>query len=88
MNKTLFPTLIGAFSSLLVIWSLHTFLMVDDCSDQKGAFDYSTAKCLLENGEIYTSSIETFALVLYFFVGFGVSFTVSTLIRKLFKIER
>ena len=88
MKRTLFPTLIGVFTSLLAIWSLHTFLMVDDCLDQSGSFDYSTGKCLLENGQVYASSIETMALVLYFVVGFGVSFIVSTGIRKLFKMNR
>jgi len=88
MNRTLLPTLIGVFTSLFVIWSLHTFLMVDDCLDHSGSFDYSTGKCLLENGQVYESSLETIALVLYFVVGFGVSFIVSTGIRKLFKMKR
>ena len=85
MNRTLLPTLIGVLASLFVIWSLHTLLVVDDCLDHGGAFDYSTAKCLLESGEVYTPSLENFALVLYFVVGFGVSYLVSTLIRKLLK---
>jgi len=88
MNRTLLPTLIGVFTSLFAIWSLHTFLMVDDCLDQSGSFDYSTGKCLLENGQTYDSSIATMALVLYFVVGFGVSFFVSNGIRKLFKMKR
>ncbi|MEY8215069.1 MAG: hypothetical protein RPR97_11400 [Colwellia sp.] len=88
MNRTLLPTLIGVFTSLFAIWLLHTFLMVDDCLDQGGSFDYPTAKCLLESGQVYNSNLETIALVLYFVVGFGVSFIVSTLIRKLFKIKK
>jgi hypothetical protein len=88
MNRTLFPTLIGVFSSLFAIWSLHTFLMVDDCLDQGGSFDYATAKCLLENGQVYESNLATTALVLYFVVGFGVSFIVSSVIRKLFKFKK
>jgi hypothetical protein len=88
MNRTLLPTLAGVFTSLFVIWSLHTFLMVDDCLDRSGSFDYSTGKCLLENGEVYHSSIATMVLVLYFVVGFGVSFIVSNGIRKLFKMKR
>jgi hypothetical protein len=83
MNRTLLPTLVGVLTSLFVIWLLHTLLVVDDCLDHGGAFDYSTAKCLLESGEVYTPSLENFALVLYFVVGFGVSYLVSTLIRKL-----
>jgi hypothetical protein len=85
MNRTLLPTLVGVLTSLFVIWLLHTFLVVDDCLENGGAFDYSSAKCLLESGEVYASGIENVALALYFFVGFGVSFLVSTLIRKLLK---
>ena len=88
MKRTLFPTLIGVFSSLFAIWSLHTFLIVDDCLDQGGSFDYATAKCLLENGQVYDSSLASMAIALYFVVGFGVSFIVSTIIRKLFNIKR
>ena len=88
MKRTLFPTLIGVFSSLFAIWSLHTFLIVDDCLDQGGSFDYATAKCLLENGQVYDSSLASMAIALYFVVGFGVSFIVSTIIRKLFYIKR
>jgi len=88
MNRTLLPTLAGVFTSLFVIWSLHTFLMVDDCLDRSGSFDYSTGKCLLENGEVYNSSLASIAIVLYFVVGFGVSFIVSNCIRKLFKMNR
>ncbi|HCM48477.1 MAG TPA: hypothetical protein DIS98_13595 [Colwellia sp.] len=88
MKRTLFPTLIGVFTSLLAIWSLHTFLVVDDCLDQGGSFDYTTAKCLLENGQVYDSNIATLVLVLYFVVGFSVSFIVSSVIRKFFKIKK
>ncbi len=88
MNKTLLPTLIGAFTSLAAIWLIHTYLMVDDCLANGGTFEYSTGKCLLENGEIYDSGLATYALVLYFVVGFSVSFIVSNLIRKFFKIGR
>jgi hypothetical protein len=88
MKRTLFPTLIGVFTSLLAIWSLHTFLVVDDCLEQGGSFDYATAKCLLENGQVYDSNIATLVLVLYFVVGFGVSFIVSSVIRKFFNIKK
>jgi len=88
MKRTSLPTLIGVFTSLFAIWGLHTFLVVDDCVAQGGTFDYYTANCLLANGQFYDSGIEKYAIALYFVVGFGVSFTVSNLIRKLFKIER
>lgn len=85
MNRTLLPTLIGVFISLLAIWALHTFLIVDDCLDQGGSFDYATAKCLLENGQIYDAKLQSVALIIYCVVGFGVSFIISSLIRKLIK---
>ncbi|TYK66882.1 hypothetical protein [Colwellia echini] len=88
MNKTALPTLIGAFTSLLAIWVLHTLLMVNDCVDQGGKFEHSTGKCLLENGQIYDSGIAEYALALYFVVGFSVSFFVAKLVRKLLNIRR
>lgn len=88
MNRTLVPTLIGVFSSLFAIWLLHNYLMVDDCLDQGGSFDYATAKCFLSSGQVLDPKIESFALVLYFVVGFGVSFIVSSIIKKLINIKK
>lgn len=87
MNRNSIPTLIGVFTSLFAIWALHTFIIVDDCSDHGGSFQYDSAKCLLENGQVYESDLATMAIILYFFVGFIVSFLVSSLIRKVFKIK-
>lgn len=87
MNRTLIPTLVGVFTSLFAIWALHTFLIVDECLDNGGSFDYATAKCLLEGGQIYDSELATIAVVLYFVVGFIVAFVVSTCIRKVFNIK-
>jgi len=87
MNRTLIPTLVGVFSSLFAIWALHTFLIVDDCLDHGGSFDYDTAKCLLDGGKTYESDLATIAIVLYFVVGFVVSFLVSKIIRKILKIK-
>ena len=87
MNRTLIPTLVGVFTSLFAIWALHTFLIVDECLDNGGSFDYASAKCLLENGQVYDSELATIAVVLYFVVGFIVSFVVSTCIRKVFNIK-
>ena len=87
MNRTLIPTLVGVFTSLFAIWALHTFLIVDDCVDNGGSFDYASAKCFLENGQTVESDLATIAVVLYFVVGFVVSFIVSNLIRKVFKIK-
>lgn len=85
MNRTLLPTLIGVFSSLVVIGLLHNYLMVDDCLDQGGTFDYATAKCLLDSGQVLDPKLENLALVLYFIVGFSVSFIVAKLIKKFIK---
>ena len=82
MNRTSIPTLVGVFTSLLAIWSLHTFLVVDDCLDQGGSFTYDVGKCVLENGQAYESTFASYAIVLYCVVGFSVSFLVSTLIKK------
>jgi len=88
MNRNSIPTLVGVFSSLLVIWLLHGFLVVDDCVEQGGIFDYAISKCMLEDGQVYESSMATFVIVLYFIIGFFVSFVVSTFIRKIFKIKQ
>lgn len=88
MNKKVLPTLLGVLASLLSIWVLHTFLIVDDCIAQGGTFEHATAKCLLDNGELYDSGIEKYVIALYFVVGFAVSFFVSALLRKILKIER
>ncbi len=87
MNRNSIPTLIGVFTSLLAIWVLHKFLVVDDCLDHGGSFQYNSGKCLLENGQVYDSNLATMAILLYFAVGFIVSILVSSLIRKLFKIK-
>jgi hypothetical protein len=83
MNKTSTPTFIGVFASLLVIWALHTYLVVDDCIEQGGSYQYRTNACLLENGQLYASDLGTSIIAMYFFVGFVVSLLVSILIRKI-----
>jgi hypothetical protein len=82
MNRNSIPTLIGVFTSLLAIWSLHTFLIVDDCLDRGGSFTYDIGQCVLDNGQPYESTLGSYAIVLYSIVGFFVSFIVSTLIKK------
>ncbi len=88
MNRTSIPTLIGVFTSLFVIWALHTFIVVDDCVEQGGSYQYSSGMCLLENGQLYDASLATLVVVLYFFVGFAVSLLVSATIRRLFSINK
>jgi hypothetical protein len=83
MNRTLIPTLAGVFSSLLCIWLLHSFLIVDDCLDNGGSFDYKTSQCLLENGQIYENTFTSIALIVYVVVGFVVSLTVAKFLRAL-----
>lgn len=84
MNRTLIPTLAGVFSSLLCIWLLHSFLIVDDCLDNGGSFDYKTSQCLLENGQLYENTFTSIALIVYVVVGFVVSLTVAKFLRALF----
>jgi hypothetical protein len=83
MNRTLIPTLAGVFSSLLCIWLLHSFLIVDDCLDNGGSFDYKTSQCLLENGQLYENTFTSIALIVYVVVGFVVSLTVAKFLRVL-----
>jgi uncharacterized membrane protein len=83
MNRTLIPTLAGVFSSLLCIWLLHSFLIVDDCLDNGGSFDYKTSQCLLENGQLYENTFTSIALIVYIVVGFVVSLTVAKFLRAL-----
>jgi hypothetical protein len=84
MNRTLIPTLAGVFSSLLCIWLLHSFLIVDDCLDNGGSFDYKTSQCLLENGQLYENTFTSIALIVYVVVGFIGSLTVAKFLRALF----
>ncbi len=84
MNRTLIPTLAGVFSSLLCIWLLHSFLIVDDCLDNGGSFDYKTSQCLLENGQLYENTFSSIALIVYVVVGFVASLTVAKLLRVVF----
>ncbi len=88
MNRTLIPTLIGVFTSLLAIWALHSFLIIDDCLDHGGSFQYNSGQCLLENGQVHESAFATIAILLYFIVGFVVSLLVAKLIRKVFKLKQ
>ena len=84
MNRTLIPTLAGVFSSLLCIWLLHSFFIVDDCLDNGGSFDHKTSQCLLVNGQLYENTFSSIALIVYVVVGFVVSLTVAKLVRVVF----
>ena len=86
MKHTSIPTLVGAFISLLIIWALHTLLIVDDCVEQGGDFQYNYGTCQLENGQLYQSDLVIMALILYCIIALSVSLLVSKIIRNIFKI--
>lgn len=77
------PLLISVFISFTMIWLLNEMVIVGECSAQGGVFEYEYGKCVLANGEIYTSDIAYPMMVLYTFIGFSVSFFGARLIRKL-----
>lgn len=87
MKQTLIPTLLGVFSSLLCIWLIHSFFVVDDCLDHGGSFDYKTNQCLLANGQYYEGSFSSVALFIYVIVGFLVSLTVARVLRAIFTMN-
>jgi hypothetical protein len=58
-------------------------LIVDDCLDNGGSFDYKTSQCLLENGQLYENTFTSIALIVYVVVGFVVSLTVAKFLRVL-----
>ena len=88
MNRNLFPPFIGVFTSLFVLWKLHEFMLVDHCLDSGGSYQYSTGKCLIENGSALELKLTAPMLILYFIVGLIVSLFVAVLVRKLFKIKQ
>ena len=83
MNKNILPPFIGVFASWLVIWQLHRYLLVDNCLDIGGSFQYSTGQCLLDNGVVQSDGLTSVMLVTYFAVGFIVALFVATCVRKL-----
>lgn len=88
MNRTALPTLIGVLSSLIAIWFIHSFLIIEDCTDNTGTYDYQSAQCLMTDGSLYESPHTSYALAIYFIVGFAVSFIVSHFIRKWFNRQQ
>ncbi|MDX2368707.1 MAG: hypothetical protein QNK36_09940 [Colwellia sp.] len=88
MNKNSIPLFIGVIFSLIAIWLVNDYLLVDQCLDKGGSFDYSKAECLLENGEVKASELGTYIMAVYFFMGLVISLFVSFSIRKIFNIEQ
>ena len=81
-NTNISPTLAGVFASLVSIWLLHGWLIVDGCEEQGGTYQKIEAQCILADGQVYVSPIENYVLALYFIVGFAVSFFAARLIKK------
>lgn len=88
MKKNSIPLYVGVICSLIAIWLVNDYLIVGQCLDNCGSFDYSKAECLLENGEIKTSEIESYIMAVYFFMGIIISLFVSFSIRKIFNIAQ
>ena len=88
MKKNSIPLYIGVICSLIAIWFMNDYLLVGQCLDNGGSFDYSKGECLLENGEIRASDLGSYIMAIYFFMGIIISLLVSFSIRKIFKIEQ
>lgn len=88
MKKNSIPLFIGVIFSFIAIWLVNDYLLVNQCLESGGSFDYSKAECLLENGEIKASELGTYIVAVYFFMGLLISLLVSFSIRKIFNIEQ
>ena len=82
VNTSSHPQLIGVFVSFLVIWQIHKFFVVNDCTAQQGSFEYKTGLCLLPDGTQFQTSLPDIVLGSYFIIGLVVSFIVAKLVRK------
>ncbi len=88
MKKNSIPLFIGVIVSLIAIWLVNDYLLVDQCRDSGGSFDYSKAECLLKNGEVKASELGPYVMAIYFFMGLFISLFVSFSIRKTFNIAQ
>jgi len=88
MKKNSIPLFIGVICSLIAIWFVNDYLLVAQCVDNGGSFEYSKAECLLPNGEVKVSELGKYVMAIYFFMGLLISLFVSFSIRKIFKIEQ
>ena len=88
MRKNSIPLFIGVIISLIAIWLVNDYLLVDQCRDSGGSFDYSTAECLLQNGDVKASELGPYIMAIYFFMGLFISLFVSFSIRKTFNIAQ
>ncbi len=88
MYCNLFPPIIGVVTSFITLWQLHMFMLVDNCLDHGGSYQYATGKCLIKNGDFLEFNLTAPLLIFYFIVGLIVSLFVAVLVRKLFKIKQ
>lgn len=88
MKKSTMPLYIGVICSLIAIWLVNDYLLVDPCLDKGGSFNYSKGECLLKSGEVKVSELGKYLMAVYFFMGVLISLIVSFSIRKIFKIEQ
>ncbi len=88
MKKKAIPQFVGVIVSFIAIWLVNDFLLVDQCLDNGGSFNYAKAECLLENGEIEAYELGKYLIAIYFFMGLLIALSVSFVIGKIFKIEQ
>jgi len=87
MKKKFIPLFVGVIFSFIAIWFVNDFLLIDQCLDNGGSFNYSEGECLLEKGNVKTPELGKYLFAVYFFMGISISLFVSFSIRKIFKIE-
>jgi len=85
MNKQNISLFIGVATSVFVILVLNKFLVVDDCLDRGGSFDYQLGQCVLSNGEIHITSYANYVISLYFIFAIAVAFSVSRLVKFIWR---
>jgi len=79
---------IGVMMSFIAIWLVNDSLLVEQCLDKGGSFNYRKGACLLENGNMQFSTLSDYLIAIYFFMGISIALTVSFTIRKIFKIKQ
>ena len=82
------PLFVGVIFSFIVIWLVNDFLLVDQCLENGGSYNYSKGECLLENGDVKVSELGKSLFAIYFVMGILIALSVSFSIRKIFKIEQ
>ena len=88
MKKNSIPLFIGVIVSFIAIWFVIVLLLVEQCLEINGSFNYNKGECLLENGEVKVSELGKSLFAIYFVMGILIALSVSFSIRKIFKIEQ